>query len=253
MSVPKQLFKVDRQSKLPLYDQIERNMRELIVSGKLKVGETVPSEWDLAQLYGVSRLTVRKALDELVRQCWLSKRPGVGTFVTKPSVTSIAPSKLSFTDQMIAIGRKPSNHLVSMSVETVSPEITRPLLLSNGEQVFCLTRVRLADNIPILLESAYLSLTRFPDLETAEGLAESSLYNFLLETYNVSVTRIEQTLKPVQLTEEQSSYLQTKPGKPSIRSEIVAYTSGGEPVEYSMSVSNGDHSEFYFSFKREDL
>jgi GntR family transcriptional regulator len=253
MSVPKELFQVDRQSKLPLYDQIERNLRELIVSGKLKAGETVPSEWELAELYGVSRLTVRKALDELVHQRWLSKRQGVGTFVTKPSVTSIAPSRLSFTDQMTAIRRKPSSRLVSMGVEIVSPEITNSLLLSQGDQVFCLTRVRLADNIPILLESAYLSLERFPDLETAEGLAERSLYNYLIKSYNVTVTHIEQTLKPVLLTEEQASHLQTNPGTPSIRSDIVAYTSGGEPVEYSMSVSNGNHSEFYFSFKREDL
>lgn len=253
MSVPKELFQVDRQSKLPLYDQIERNLCELIVSGRLKAGETVPSEWELAELYGVSRLTVRKALDELVHQRWLSKRQGVGTFVTKPSVTSIAPSKLSFTDQMIAIRRKPSSRLVSMGVETVNPKITSSLLLSQEDQVFCLTRVRLADNIPILLESAYLSVELFPGLETVEGLAESSLYNYLTTSYGVTVTRVEQTLKPVLLTEAQASHLQTKPGTPSIRSDIVAYTSGGDPIEYSMSVSNGDHSEFYFTFKREDL
>ena len=253
MSVPKELFEVDRQSKLPLYDQIGRNLRELIVSGKLKPNETVPSEWELAELYGVSRLTVRKALDGLVRQRWLCKRHGVGTFVTKPSVTSIAPSKLSFTDQMIAIGRKPTSRLVSLGVENVSLAITSSLELSRGDQVFCLTRVRLADNVPILLETAYLSLERYPGLETAVGLAESSLYNYLLESYKVSVTRIEQTLKPVLLTNEQAIHLQAKPSSPSIHSEIVAYTSGGEPVEYSWSVSNGDQSEFYFTFKKEDL
>lgn len=253
MKVPKELFQVDRQNRLPLYDQIESNLRELIVSGMLKAGDNVPSEWELAELYGVSRLTVRKALDELVRQRWLSKRQGVGTFVTNPPITSIAPNKLSFTDQMIAVGRKPSSRLVDMRVETVSPEITNSLLLSLGDQVFCLTRVRLADNIPILLESAYLSVVRFPDLETAEELADSSLYSYLVRHYNVTVTQIEQTLKPVLLTEEQASHLQTKPGTPSIRSDIVAYSSGGEPVEYSMSVSNGDNSEFYFSFKRKDL
>ena len=253
MSVPRELFKVDRESKLPLYDQIERNLRELILSGTLKVGQTLPSEWDLAQLYGVSRLTVRKALDELVRQRWLSKRPGVGTFVTKPAVTSIAPGKLSFTEQMLAIGRKPSSQLVSRGVVSVSPEISNALLLTSQDPVFCLTRIRLADDIPILLESAYLSLARFPDLESAEGLAEGSLYRFLFETYSINVARIEQTLKPVQLTEEQASHLQTEAGSPSIHSEIAAYSSSGVPVEYSLSVSNGEYSEFYFSFEREDF
>lgn len=253
MSVPNELFKVDRQSKLPLYDQIERNLRELIASGKLKTGEMIPPEWELAELYGVSRLTVRKALDELVQRHWLSKRHGVGTFVTKPSVTSIAPSKLSFTDQMIAIGRKPSSQLIKSGVETGRPEVASALLLSQRDPIFYLSRVRLADDIPILLETAYLSLERFPDLASAEGLGEGSLYKYLSETYKVRVARIEQTLKPVLLNEEQASHLQTKPGTPSIRSEIIAYTSGGEPVEYSISVSNGDHSEFYFTFEKEDL
>jgi GntR family transcriptional regulator len=253
MSVDKELFQVDRQSKLPLYIQIEHNLRELIVSDKLKVGQSVPSEWELSVLYGVSRLTVRKALDELVRQHWLKKRQGVGTFVSKPSVATIAPSKLSFTDQMVAIGRVPSNRLVRSGVEPVSPEITGRLLLPAEARVFCLTRIRLADNIPILLEAAYLSLDRFPELETAEGLADRSLYSYLYQTYSINIAHIEQTLKPVLLTSEQAGLLQTSPGTPSIRSEIVAYSSAGAPVEYSWSVSNGDQSEFYFSFKKEDL
>ena len=72
MGVPDELFRIDRNSKLPLYDQIERNLRSLIESGKLEAGEIVPSEFELAQKYGVSRMTVRKARDELVRQHWLS-------------------------------------------------------------------------------------------------------------------------------------------------------------------------------------
>jgi GntR family transcriptional regulator len=253
MGVPDELFKVDRHSKLPLYDQIERNLRALIESGKLKTGEAVPSEFELAQLYGVSRLTVRKALDELVRQHWLSKRHGVGTFVTKPSVTAIAPSKLSFTNQILAIGKKPSSQLIDSGVKTPYPEVINALQLSQEDQVFFLTRVRYADDVPILLETAYISLARFPGLVSAEGLAQSSLYNYLSESYGVRVTRLNQTLQPVQLTEEQAGHLQTKPGTPSIRSICVSFSSGGDPVEYSVSVSNGDHSEFYFTFRRQDI
>ena len=252
-NLPSDLFKIDRQSKLPLYDQIERNIRELITSGKLKTNESVPSEWELTQLYGVSRLTIRKALDELVRQSWLSKRQGVGTFVTKPSITSIAPSELSFTNQMIAIGKKPSSEVINAGIEDASPEIARWLLLSPGDQVFRLTRVRLADDIPVLYETTYLSLERFPDLATAQGWADSSLYNHIFETYKIRITSLEQTLKPTLLNEEQSRHLQTKAGTPSIHSICVAYTSDGKPVEYAISVSNGEISEFYFTFKKESL
>jgi GntR family transcriptional regulator len=253
MSVPRELFQIDRQSKLPLYDQIERNLRELIMAGRLKTGTTVPSEWELAELYGVSRLTVRKALDELVRQHWLSKRHGVGTFVTKPSVASIAPGKLSFTNQMKAIGRRPRSLLVHSGVENPNPEVASSLSLTPGEQVYCLRRVRRADDIPILLETTTLALARFPGIEQTEWLPESSLYKHLFETYGVNIIRLEQTLKPVLLDEEQAIYLETNPGTPSIHSLIIGYTSEGEAVEYTTSVSNGEHSEFYFAFKREDL
>ena len=116
MTEPKELFKINRQEKTPLYDLIEQNLRENILRGQLKLGEAVPSEWELADLYGVSRLTVRTALDNLTRQGWLIRRHGVGTFVSHPNVTEISPSKLSFTEQMRAIGRMPSSRLVSLQV-----------------------------------------------------------------------------------------------------------------------------------------
>jgi len=247
----KEIFKVDRQSKLPLYDQIERNLRCLIIDGSLKPGETVPSEWDLADKYGVSRMTVRHALDELVRQNWLSKRQGVGTFVTKPTVASIAQSKMSFTQQMLAIGRQPSSHLIRNQVAQASPEIARYLLLKEGDPVIELTRVRLADDIPILYETSYLSGQNFPDLLSIAGLVEGSLYGYLSKHFGVNITRMDQTLKPVLLTEEQAHHLGAQAGSPSIQSDIIAFSSQGETVEYSWSVSNGEKSEFYFSFSRD--
>ena len=82
------------------------------MSNQLQPGDTVPPEWELAELYGVSRLTVRRALDDLVRQDWLNRRQGVGTFVSRPAVTAISPSQLSFTQEMLAIGRRPSSRLL---------------------------------------------------------------------------------------------------------------------------------------------
>jgi GntR family transcriptional regulator len=251
VSVPKEKFKVDRQSKLPLYDQIDRNLRSLIIDGSLKPGETVPSEWDLADIYGVSRMTVRHALDELVRQNWLCKRQGVGTFVTKPKVASIAQSKMSFTQQMLAIGRQPSSRLIRNQVAKASPEIARFLLLKEGDPVIELTRVRLADDIPILYETSYLSGQNFPDLLSIAGLVEGSLYGYLSKHFGVNITRMDQTLKPVLLTEEQAQHLGAQAGSPSIQSDIIAFSSQGETVEYSWSVSNGEKSEFYFSFSRD--
>ncbi len=181
-----EIFRIDRQEKLPLYEQIERNLRSLIINGRLHSGESVPSEWELASFYGVSRLTVRRALDDLVRQNWLSRRQGVGTFVSQPSVADISPSKLSFTQEMIAIGRRPSNRLLSGQVIPATTSVAQRLALSRNAPVIEIVRLRLADEIPILLETTYLSSETFPGLEEDPQVESGSLYDCLLNRFRGS-------------------------------------------------------------------
>jgi GntR family transcriptional regulator len=250
MTEPKDLYKINRQDKAPLYDLIEQNLRELILRGQIMLGETVPSEWELADLYGVSRLTVRTALDNLTRQGWLLRRHGVGTFVAHPNVTEISPSKLSFTEQMRAIGRKPSSRLISLHVVEADAEVANMLKLEQGESVVEIVRVRLADGEPILLETSYLSQKRFPGLENATELTSRSLYEWLATHYQTGVTMMDQTLEPVLLKEVQAQHLETQPGTPAMLSKVLAYTNGAEPIEFSWSVTRGDQCRFYFSFRR---
>ena len=246
----KTLFGIDHKSKLPLYDQIERNLRDLILNGHLKPGDAMPGEWDLAELYGVSRLTVRRALDELVRQSWLEKKHGVGTFVRQPIMASIAAGKLSFTEQMRSIGREPSSRFITQKVAPATNKIARTLQIPEGEPIFEITRIRLADNVPILLETACLSTAQFPILESHDWAKDASLYKVLNDEYGVTIAIMDHTIKPVGLTEAEARYLKAKPGAPALLSQIIAYTQGGLPVEYAWSVSNGDKSEFYFHFQR---
>jgi GntR family transcriptional regulator len=244
-----ELYKINRQEKAPLYDLIEQNLRELILRGQLNIGEAVPSEWALADLYGVSRLTVRNALDSLTRQGWLIRRHGVGTFVAHPNITEISPSKLSFTDQMRAIGRKPSSRLVSLQVVVADAEVANMLKLEQDKSAVEIVRVRLADEEPILLETSYLSQKRFPGLEHVTALANSSLYEWLGIHYQTNVTVMDQTLEPVLLKEDQARYLETLPGTPAVLSKVIAYNNTGELIEYSWSVTRGDKCCFYFSFQ----
>jgi GntR family transcriptional regulator len=244
------LFRIDHHSKLPLYDQIERNLRNLILDGHLQPGQVVPGEWDLATLYGVSRLTIRRALDELVRQNWLARKQGVGTFVRQPTIASIAASKLSFTEQMRAIGREPSSQQVDQRVTPSTQKIAQRLHLQPGEPVFEVTRVRLADGIPILLETACLSAARFPLLTEQDWSQDLSLYKILNDIYGVVISAMDHTIKPVMLTENTARYLQAEAGIPALLSEIISYSPDGTPVEFSWSFSNGDKSEFYFHFQR---
>jgi GntR family transcriptional regulator len=250
MNFQKEIFRIDPQSKLPLYDQIERNLRDLIINGKMKPGEMMPSEWELVDLYGVSRLTVRRAVDELVRQNWLERKHGVGTFVCQPVTASISASKLSFTEQMKAIGRNPGSRLVNKRVTPATSKISRLLRIQEGEPIIEITRVRLADDTPILLETSCLSANRYPALESLSWTQNESLYKILKDQYGVTVIGLDHTLKPVLLTETEARYLKSRAGAPAILSEIVAFTRNGTPLEYVWSLSNGEKSEFYFHFLR---
>jgi GntR family transcriptional regulator len=244
------LFKINHKSKLPLYDQIERNLRDLIVNGRLKPGEAMPGEWDLADRYGVSRLTVRRALDELVRQNWLEKKHGVGTFVRQPSMASIAAGKLSFTEQMRSIGREPSSKFISQRVVSATEKIARALHIQEEDLILEITRVRLADNVPILLETACLATAQFPSLKNHDWSQEESLYKVLSDEYEINISAMDHTIKPVTLTETEARFLKAQTGIPALLSQIIAFTSNGMPVEYAWSVSNGDKSEFYFHYQR---
>ncbi len=246
----RELFRIERGAKLPLYELIQRNFRELITSGVLRSGNPIPSEWELADMYGVSRLTLRRALDDLARQGWLRRRHGVGTFVTQPAVTQIAPSRLSFTEQMRSIGQQPSSRLVHIRVISAAPEISARLKLADGETIIEIMRVRLADGEPVLLETSYLPQRRFPGLEHMEDPAHASLYEMLDARYRTRVAAMDQILEPVLLTKAEAGYLEAQAGAPAIKSEVVALTSEGDPIEYSWSVTRGDKCKFFFSFRR---
>lgn len=244
------VFNIDRRSKLPLYELIAQNLRELIRSNELSPDVPIPSEIELAEIYRVSRMTVRRAMDELVRQGWIYRQRGIGTFVRRTQVTHIVLSKLSFTEQMRAIGRNPSSRMVSIQSVPASPQVASRLNLSSGEPVAEIVRVRLADGDPILLETAYLSLARFPGLDQATDLETGSLYAYLESHYGVSVVTMVQSLEPVLLSADQALHLGAKPGTPAIRSEIISFGRNDRPIEYSWSVSSGEKCKFYFRFQR---
>jgi GntR family transcriptional regulator len=247
----KDLTEIDRHSKVPLYHQITENLRELILSGQLQPGEPVPSEWELTDLYGVSRLTVRRALDELAREGWLIRRHGVGTFVGNATPAQIVPGVIGFTQKMRQIGRTPSSRVISVKVIPGTDEIANSLKLKEDAPVVELTRVRLADGEPIMLETAYLSQERFPDL--ADGnLGDGSLYKFLDEHHRVTVAAVEQTLEPVLLTDQEARLLDAEPGAPALLSEVSAFAADGTPVEYSWSVTRGDKCRYFFRFREGD-
>lgn len=249
----KEWFSIDPHSNAPLYSQIAQNFRELITQGKLKPGDALPSEWELSDYYGTSRLTVRRALDDLSREGWVRRRHGVGTFVGNPKSTEIAPSKLSFTQQMLSVGRVPSSQILDSAIVPASAETAERLKLKPKTPVIEIIRLRLADGEPILLETAYLEAERFVGLEETEAWGNASLYETLENQFNTKITVMDQTLEPIILDEKDAALLRSQPGTPAMYSEVISYAEDGAPIEYSWSVTPGERSKFFFSFRKADI
>ncbi|MBN1261012.1 MAG: GntR family transcriptional regulator [Anaerolineae bacterium] len=245
-------FTIDHYSSAPLYSLIAQNVRDLISQQRLKPGDALPSEWELSDYYGTSRLTVRRALDDLSREGWVRRRHGVGTFVANPKSAQIAPSKLSFTQQMLAIGRVPGSQLLNVEIVPASEEAAARLNIKPETPVVEITRLRLADNEPILLETAVLPAERFPGLENTGTWTNDSLYETLEVQYNTKVTVMDQTLEPIILDEKEALWLHSQPGSPAMYSEVVSYAEDETPIEYSWSITPGERSKFFFSFRRSD-
>jgi GntR family transcriptional regulator len=225
-------------SNLPLYHQLQRALREAIDRRLLGADDALPPERDLASEFGVSRITVRKAIDGLVSEGLLVRRQGSGTFV-RGRVEKNFSMLTSFSEDMRARGRNPRSDWLKRSSGTVTPEEALSLRSSPGTPVFRFHRLRFADDAPMALEYATIVAACLPSLDAVE----TSLYQALERTGNRPV-RALQRLRAVLLTREQAELLCAKPGDAGLLVERLGFLQDGRAVEFSQSYYRGDTYDF---------
>jgi len=230
--------KLDQQSSLPLYQQLQRALREAIETSVAGSYHALPPERDLARDFGVSRITVRKALDGLMREGLLVRRQGSGTFVCARVEKNF--SKLtSFSEDMRARGCNPHSVWLRKSAGTVTPEEALTLRSSPGTPVYRFHRIRFADDAPMALEYATILASFLPSLEAVE----SSLYVALERAGNRPV-RALQRLRAVLFTAEQAVLLQAKERDPGLLVERLGFLKDGRAAEFTQSYFRGDIYDF---------
>lgn len=233
---------VDRVGQLPagdtapLYRQFQRLLRDAIERQVLTPDEALPPERDLASAYGLSRVTVRKALDGLVEARMLTRRQGAGTFVAARVEKNFAAIS-SFTEDMQSRGRAPHSEWLSRSESVVSPEEAMALGLSPGTAVYRFTRIRYADGISMALESATVPASSLSSPEAVED----SLYDALGEDRPV---RVLQRFRAVLFTDEQAALLKIPKNSPGLAIERRGYNADGRTVEFTKSWYRGDAYDF---------
>jgi GntR family transcriptional regulator len=209
---------------------------ELIES--LAVGAAIPSERQLGVDLGVSRLTVRAALDELVREGYLVRRRGAGTFVAEPKVAK-GMDVSSFSDDMRARGLTPGSRTLDLRVAPAGARMGRLLHVSPSEPVVSVKRLRLADGDPMAIELLHARSSLVPGL-SATDLEQHSFYDLLADRYDISIVGGTQTVEPTVTNEEESAALGVPLHSPALLFERVTRAASGDVVEFTTSTYRGD-------------
>ncbi|MDB5666779.1 GntR family transcriptional regulator [Cypionkella sp.] len=230
----------------PLYIQLHRRIVDAIASARLTPGDSLPPERDVAMMTGLSRVTVRKAIQSLVTSGELVQKRGSGTFVAQRVVRlEQALSQLtSFTDDMARRGKQAESIWICRALFLPAPEEVMALGLGSGDRVARLERVRSTDGQPLAIERAALSSVMLPDPEAVT----TSLYA-TLEQRGLRPVRAVQRISAANLGRQDAELLGVSPGTASLKIERISYLATGRVVEFTRSIYRGDAYDFAVELK----
>ncbi|OIQ10462.1 GntR family transcriptional regulator [Neomoorella thermoacetica] len=230
--------------RIPLYYQLMQLFRQQIEEGEYQPGDSFPSGNELCERFGVSRPTVRQALNELVREGLLHRVKGKGTFVSAPKIQQDFMQKLvSFTEEMQQKGLKGTTRVLSLQVVPALKNVAAYLTLAIEEPVFQLDRLRFINDEPIVVVTTYLPQKYCPTLNQ-QDLNNQSLYKTLEDQYSIRISRARRILEVIAATEEYAKLLEIDVGAPIQLSRTIAWDQYNRPIEFSIARYRGDRSQF---------
>jgi GntR family transcriptional regulator len=221
---------------VPHYREIELALRTRLRA--MRPGERLPSDTDLCQEFGVSRMTARNAMQRLADDGLVQRIPGVGSFVVEPPSHRYADRLMAFSHEMRRLGRAPTSRLLDRGIRPASDADARALGLRPGESVVTVQRVRLADDRPVALEEATL-VRSTADAVLAADLESGSLHEALAQT-GVHLRRGRATISAEAATTDDARLLGVAVGDPLLVERRIIIDLHGRPVEATESRYPGD-------------
>lgn len=232
---------LDRNSPIPLYFQIAENLKQAITEGTLKPGDRLDNELDLTERLGVSRPTVRQAVQRLVDQGLVVRRRGLGTVVVAPRILrSVALTSLY--DDLSASGRQPATTVLDVAEIKADDRLAAILSLPAGAAVLSVQRLRLADGTPLALMHNYLPAGLLKT-EPADALAKAGLYE-LLRGQGVQLQAGEQVIGARKATGSEAKLLDAPRGATVLTMTRTTYDQSGRPVEHGSHAYLADRYSF---------
>jgi GntR family transcriptional regulator len=227
----------------PVYQQVNEALRGRLASGEFAPGRQFLTEREISTQYDVSRVTANKALSNLVSEGILEFRKGVGTFVLAAGMEYDLRTLVSFEDKARQARKKPSTLVLRFDPDApATPRIREALRVPSGAPLAFMERVRLADDLPVILERRYVLRSFTPGLSARD--LEGSFYALLTDRYRVEVTGADETIRAVNLRAKEAGLLETRPGSAALAVTAVGYVRASAPLWWERTLYRGDAYEF---------
>ncbi|RDY25130.1 GntR family transcriptional regulator [Romboutsia weinsteinii] len=223
--------------KEPIYKVIENYVRDLINSDKLKEGDLIPSEKKLSEEFNVTRMTVRSALNNLVKEGYIIRQRGIGSTVLGKRIYDNISAISGFTKEMNSKGYEVSNILLGLQIVQADEELSEKLNITIGENVWEIKRVRLADNERVSYMITYMPVKLFPNLNQSD--CEGSLYSFVEETCGFKIAMSEREVQAIVSDEEIMESLELEQPEPILYISQICRLQTSEIFEHSHTYHHG--------------
>jgi GntR family transcriptional regulator len=234
---------------LPLYARVESALAAEITKGTLPPGSQLPTEDELIEKFEVSRITVRRAIHELVGRGLVEIRRGKGTFVAQPKITQELTELSGFVEDMRALGRIPTARVLDMQIVAATEKVAAQLSLKKGSKVVRIQRVRLADGVAMSFDETYLPLKIGRKIIT-NNLKIEPIFSLLEEKYKIPLIGADYELEAAAAEPTVSRALQIESGSPIFLIERTSYTTGNQPIDYERLHYRGDLIRFVTRLSR---
>lgn len=239
---------VQSKRSTPKYQIVYNYYSEQIKSGQLQSGEKLPTEAQICKLFCVSRVTVRKALDDLQNQGYIVKEHSKGSFVSQ-DVSGMSLDRFQgFTEEMAERGMTASTEILHLSVEKAGKLAARKLNVDERSKVYVIERLRLVESEPMAIEKVILPCFYCPNLYKFD--LTKSLYSLLEKEYGLRFSGANEVLEAACANKREAEILNIKSKAPVLKIERLSYLSDNTVLEYTLSVYRGDRYKFYVTMNK---
>jgi GntR family transcriptional regulator len=243
------MTEIRRSSAIPLYQQLFDILREEIVSGRLQADQRVATEFELMKRFGVSRTTVRQTISRLRREGLISVRRGKGTFVGKGKLEPELSSLTGFVEDMQALGLTASARVLGVKNVRAAEQVAKGLGVEPGALVTKVTRIRLAEDVPVSFEHSYLPL-ELGERVAQENLEVSPIFWLFENKYGIALSEATYRIEAARASRVVARALGIERGGPVLAIERTTYSAAGQAVDFEQMFYRGDRIRYTLRLQR---